>query len=189
MAHESPDPHAEVQLVIPLIKPQDALRGQLVSPQAGQDVAARSLTVSGWALTAAGPAAAVEVTYRGTVLATALVGDPSPAPPPRHADTPGHERSGFIAVTPLADMPPHFDLDVHAVLAEGERHPLARLRVRWTPPEPRPDPGLLVPIMATGMPRAGTTWLMRILAAHPAVVAQRRYPYECSTAKYWAYLY
>jgi hypothetical protein len=43
----------------------------------------------------------------------------------------------------------------------------------------------LQPLMITSLARTGTTWLMRVLAEHPAIVIYRAYPYELKSARHW----
>jgi hypothetical protein len=46
----------------------------------------------------------------------------------------------------------------------------------------------LQPLLVTSLARAGTTLLMRMLAAHPAVVTYARPPYEARGGKYWMHV-
>ena len=39
--------------------------------------------------------------------------------------------------------------------------------------------------MLSSLGRSGSTWLMKMFAAHPEIVTLRRFPYESSPAKYW----
>ncbi len=41
------------------------------------------------------------------------------------------------------------------------------------------------PILVNALPHSGTTWLMRLLIAHPAIIGYPRYPYELCAASYW----
>jgi hypothetical protein len=43
----------------------------------------------------------------------------------------------------------------------------------------------LQPILVTSLDCSGATWLMRLLAAHPAIVVHGPYPYETRIASYW----
>lgn len=42
----------------------------------------------------------------------------------------------------------------------------------------------LQPILLSALARSGTTWLMRLLISHPAIVGYPRYPYELHVAGY-----
>ena len=39
--------------------------------------------------------------------------------------------------------------------------------------------------MLSSLGRSGSTWLMKMFAAHPEIVTMRRFPYESSAGKYW----
>jgi hypothetical protein len=65
----------------------------------------------------------------------------------------------------------------NAVLISGERRPLE------TGYAPR-----LQPLLVNSFGRTGTTLLMRMLAAHPAVVVYDRPPYEVRGGKYWMHV-
>src|SRR5690606_10184942 len=45
------------------------------------------------------------------------------------------------------------------------------------------------PISMLGLPRSGTTLLMRYLGAHPRVIHVPRYPYEMIGLNYWLHLF
>jgi len=100
---------------------------------------------------------------------------------PLDADT------AFTALVSLVGLKPIAELSVRVVLedgsyVEGATITLRRDRLR-TDFEPT-----LQPLMLTCLGRTGSTWVMRMLAAHPQVVTFRRFPYEAAPAKYWLHM-
>jgi hypothetical protein len=74
-------------------------------------------------------------------------------------------------------------LIVRARRADGSSEDLARIagaKATEGSFAPRFDP-----LLITTMGRTGSTWLMRLFAAHPELVAYRKYPYEIRPALYW----
>ena len=45
--------------------------------------------------------------------------------------------------------------------------------------------GQVQPLVLSSLGRSGSTWLMKMFAAHPEIVTMRRFPYESSPGKYW----
>lgn len=96
-------------------------------------------------------------------------------------------RAGFRISVGLLGLPPHVDLEVLAVLADGAIAQVASVTVdRVGAVAGRP--AALDPILVTSLGRMGTTWLMRLLSRHPEVVVHDNYPHELGVARYWAHL-
>jgi Sulfotransferase family len=83
-------------------------------------------------------------------------------------------------------LPREFELHLRALLADGAPLSIGSIRGRHEAVRSGYQPRLQ-PIILTSLGRMGTTWLMKVFAAHPQVAVHRRYPYELSTAKYWAH--
>jgi hypothetical protein len=81
-------------------------------------------------------------------------------------------------------MTPKFELRLDAVFRDDSRATLGFIHGLHQPcsTDFRPT---IQPLMMTSMGRAGSTWLMRLLAEHPQIVAHRSYPYETRTNSYW----
>ena len=47
----------------------------------------------------------------------------------------------------------------------------------------------LQPLMLTTLGRAGTTWMMRVLAEHPSIAIHREHPYELRIARHWLHAF
>jgi hypothetical protein len=93
---------------------------------------------------------------------------------------------GFSASIGLLGLPEQFTLTVQAK-ADDKTYPLAEVHVQLSPPRPAYRPRLR-PLMLTSLFRSGTTWMMRLLAEHPKIVACRLYPYEVMPARYWMHV-
>lgn len=122
-------------------------------------------------------AAAVEVSHDGFVL----------------RDVPGRRsRSGRVMaygfMVNLAGVPREFRLQLRARLADGTLVDLGTVRGRRQPLRPSSSTTFR-PLFIRCMGRMGTTWLMRLLAEHPALLVHRRYPYETGAARYWIHVF
>jgi len=84
-------------------------------------------------------------------------------------------------------LPASFEIGLRVVYAEGEPEPLATIRGQRALVQSSYSPRLR-PLLVTTMGRSGGTWLMRLLAEHPEIVAFRAYPYELRTGRYWLHM-
>lgn len=96
-------------------------------------------------------------------------------------------RTGFDFTQNVISLPPAFELRVEANL-EGDKRddgiPIAVIRGTHSRPYTSFRPSLQ-PLSLTSLGRTGTTLLIQMLAAHPAVVAKRVFPYETRIAGWW----
>jgi Sulfotransferase family len=180
-------PVAEITEVVRSWTESDRLREaglELPAPGAARRV--YDLELKGWALGRETPVAAVEVLAGERLLRRIPLGgaDARAAGP---AGTPRGDGPGFRSRVGLVGLPLDFALSLDAVFADDSRAPLATVRGRRTPVRSGYEPALR-PLLLTSVGRSGTTWLMRLLSAHPAIVAFRNYPYEVRTGRYWLHL-
>ncbi len=109
--------------------------------------------------------------------------------PDVQAHLPSHAHamhSGFDGYFSTFGLAPHFEVVVEVVDAEQQVIPVATIcGTREGNPVWKAEPGQLQPILVTAPARSGTTWLMRLLSAHPAIVVYAQYPYEMHAAGYW----
>ena len=84
----------------------------------------------------------------------------------------------------MIGLSPEFELNLRAVLENGDSVPFASIRARHKPIQPAFEPHLR-PIILTSLPRTGTTRMMRMMAVHPGIVVYRHFPYEHNSAEYW----
>lgn len=132
-------------------------------PRAGDQGELHALRISG---SAAG-ARAVEIVYHGRPIQIAPV-----------------REAHWEALVGLVGLRADAALELQVVLENGERLPAATLQLRRTPLRSGFEPAMQ-PLLLTSLGRSGSTWLMKMFAAHPEIVVMRRFPYESSAAKYW----
>jgi hypothetical protein len=106
----------------------------------------------------------------------------------RFPQEPISARSGFRCMISTTGLPQQFDLLLRAVLGNGKRAPFAVIRGTRqsvvTTYEPRHNPAVV-----TFLGRSGSTWIMRLLADHPAIVTYGGYPYEAQVSAHWAHMF
>ena len=157
-------------------------------PVAGASSETHQLLVRGWTIGKRQPIETVTAVADGQVLAIAPVGLPTPESASRFGEAgPWAANAGFVLAFDTLGLGPDLEIRLRAMVGGV---PIARIGVvrgrrRLVVPgyEPR-----LRALLVTSIGRTGSTLLMRLLAAHPAVVAYRRHPYEARAAKYWLHL-
>jgi hypothetical protein len=95
--------------------------------------------------------------------------------------------TGFDFALNVISLPTAFKITLEANLREdigGNGIPIAVIRGTHSRPCTSFRPSLQ-PLSLTSLGRTGTTLLMQMLAVHPAVVAQRVFPYETRIAGWW----
>lgn len=154
------------------------------APTAGFQGDTYAFRITGWVLSRLAQVETIEVVHDERVIRQSVCGVSRPALAERYPDVPWAEWSGFWTWVGVLSMPPEFRVVLRAVLSDGTRFPLATIRGRHQPVHSSYQP-TIQPLMVTSLGRTGTTWLMRVLAEHPRIVAHRRYPYEMRVARYW----
>jgi hypothetical protein len=94
------------------------------------------------------------------------------------------ERCGFHALLGVLTLPPQFELRLDAVLEDGRRVPMARIQGQHEGVRSGFEP-TLTPLLVTMLGRVGSSWLIKLLSQHPAIVAHPAPPYEIRVATYW----
>jgi hypothetical protein len=90
---------------------------------------------------------------------------------------------GFWKAIGTVGLAPAFTMEVWVVFQDGRRDMIAVIRgtqqltSAFTPS--------MQPIMVSSLARSGGTWLMRMLAEHPAIIVHERFPYETRVFSYW----
>jgi hypothetical protein len=155
----------------------------LETPSPGDELATWALPVSGWVVGRRARAKQVRVTH-GSARWVLPVHD-------HRADVadddPGREwarHAGFSGAINLLRLPPRFELDVTAELDDGVECPLATVAGHRAALRSGYDPELQ-PLFVTTLGRTGSTWLIHLLASHPAVTAYRPFSFEPRAATYW----
>ena len=165
----------------------EVLESAIATPEPGGTSAAWAVRVRGHLLTMGGPPRQIEAVVPGAVLATARPELATPEVALRHPAVPGAAACGYTLLVDTLGLPSRFDFRLRAVLGDGSRLKFAQIGgerrlLRGTMAAP------LQPLLVTSLGRMGTTLLMRLLAAHPAVVAYERAPYEARGGKYWMHV-
>lgn len=160
------------------------------SPRPGTVVDTYALLLGGWVLGLDSDVTAIRVSHLGHTLRSV------PVTLPRHdvathypAVTDGN-RCGFQAFVGVLGLPLEFRLDLTAVYETGGEEPLAAIYGTRQPLESTFN-GRRQPLMVTMLGRVGSTWLMRLLDAHPDVLIHpphRGDPYETRVVSYWMHV-
>jgi hypothetical protein len=156
-------------------------------PIAGANCVVYDFDCAGWVVGKESPALGIElVASDGPVRRIPIVvSRPDVAKEYPHA--PKADVAGFWAPVNVIGMPEEFELTVQAALENGERVPIGRIRGRHRP-IPVSFESTIQPLVLTSMGRTGTTWSLRLLSEHPAIVTYRVYPYEMRAGRYWMQL-
>ena len=155
------------------------------------DKPTRGTAEDGWSLDVRGSAVAdgdtierVEFLGAGGVIHSAPCDVPRPALAAERPDLQGAELSGFYATLSVLDLPPEFELRLHAVLAGGGGAHIGTITGRRARLETSFQPGMR-PLLVTGPGRSGSTIFMQMLAGHPQVVAWPPFDEEPRVVTYW----
>lgn len=164
--------------------PPALVAGGLNKPATGHIGSSPVLEIDGWVIGREWAAKKVEVVHRGRVIRSIPVELERPDVTTKHSGRPGADHPGFAGLLSTLGLPTEFQLDLRAVLEDGERARMGFLEGSRTLARTKFEPSY-APLIMTSLGRTGSTWMMNLLAAHPQIVVRRRYPYECRTAKYW----
>jgi hypothetical protein len=138
-----------------------------------------ALNVGGWALGPGGPPESVSFVHDAERLWEVPVGVERPDVAAAHPEIDGSERAGFYATLNSLALPRQFELRVVA----GDLA-LGTIRGRRAALPAKAEPGIR-PLMLTGFSRTGSNLVLRLLGAHPQVVAYRPFQYEPRVLTYW----
>ncbi|NIW04283.1 MAG: hypothetical protein GWN34_19890 [Gammaproteobacteria bacterium] len=157
-------------------------------PVPGVTLTSYELVVRGWVLGRESAVTTVELldTSLDKVIRRAEVGQRRDDVAPHFPGVADAARSGFRVAVGLLGLQPQAALDVVAVTENGARVALARIDIDRHPLQTGYRPQLN-PLMVSSLGRCGSTWLMRLLARHPAVVVHERHPFEARLSKYFVH--
>lgn len=162
------------------------LSASLRPPSETQAVGGHGLTVAGHALAADGPVESVSVRIGDFEIGRTSPGPHVPTPRVAEANpgVPNADKCGFWLPLSVLGAPEIFELDVAAETASGElvhvgtvRGGRRRLSTGYQP--------RLQPLFVTTLGRAGSSWLMLLLAQHPQLVAYLPFRFEPRVTSYW----
>lgn len=156
------------------------------APQAGSHEHVHVLHVIGWVVGRDAAAVSVDLVHDGEVLRTTPVRGPRQDVATAVGVDPATD-CVFHILAGLLGLGPNPRLELEVVLADG-----TRVAVGWIALARRPFRSgfapKLRPLIVNCPGRSGSTFLMKLLAAHPEVVVFRRFPYESATARYWMHM-
>jgi hypothetical protein len=163
------------------------LEATIDSPVEGGTSDAWAVRVRGHVLAASGPVQEVEAIVPGLVVTSGRSMLPSPQLAARHPDLPWAAECGFTLLVNTLILRRNFEFRLRATLADGSHAEMVLISGQRRPLETGYAPRLQ-PLLVNSFGRTGTTLLMRMLAAHPAVVVYERPPYEARGGKYWLHV-
>jgi hypothetical protein len=179
-------PLLEITEVTQAPSSETLLASYLDSPTPGTVLERTAFELGGWAIGRRSRIESVEVVAREKMIRKIPLWIDRPDVAAVHSEAP--PTSGFWSLCGTVPLERQFTLDVRAVLADGTRTWIASIAGRREPVQTSFRPQLK-PLLVTSLGRTGTTLLMSLLAAHPAIVAYRAYPYETFPARYWLHLF
>jgi hypothetical protein len=153
-------------------------------PSPGDQSKMWAFQLRGWVLGKRAPAVEVECLHDEVLLRTIPINKLRPDVGQAYRHVAGAERGGFQAPVGVIGTPAEFDIHVRVRCSDRTYVPLGIVHGVHEPLRSRFRPRLQ-PLMVTTLGRTGSTWLVCVLAQHPGIVAERRYPYELFAAGYW----
>lgn len=164
---------------VKLLPSNDLITAAFLDYPATGPVDGYAFEVFGWVVSKS-PVAEVEFVHEGNVFASCQLtvsrGDV--------ADVyGGPSKVGFLKVIGTVGLAPDFAIEVRVVSQDGRRDAIAEIRGTqqltsvFTPS--------MQPIMVSSPGRSGSTLLMRMLAEHPDIIVEGRFPYETYVCSYW----
>ena len=186
------DALVEFTEVRPLAPDPQLLRGfSLDAPRIGEGWRAPAsysdtygFDVRGWVVGADSAVESVELLHNGGVLARSTPDVPRPDIEQSLSGVPAEQQVGFFLSINALALELEFELQLRVLLRDGETVELATLGGRRS----QLDSGYrtrLQPLMVTTIGRTGSSMLVHLLGAHPAVVAYRPFRVEPRVASYW----
>lgn len=160
------------------------LEVRIARPVQGGRSNSTAIRVTGHIVAASAPIQRVDVVVHGHILASTAPHDASPDAAIRFPGMPWADQCGFSLLVDTLILHRTFECVLRAILADGTVVNVASIRGKRQPLQVDYEPRLQ-PLIVNSFGRTGTTLLMRMLAAHPAVVVFDRPPFEIRGSKYW----
>jgi hypothetical protein len=143
--------------------------------------------IAGMVLPYEGQAESVELYCADMRLRTLPIKFPRDGLSRSFPDLPDELICGFRSPIGAMTLPPEFELDLRAVLENGNRARIGSITGRRARPRISIEPKLRA-LQLTSVGRTGTTWMMRMLSAHPGIISHTYHPFETWPARYWAHM-
>ncbi|MDJ0557167.1 MAG: sulfotransferase [Microcoleaceae cyanobacterium MO_207.B10] len=143
-----------------------------------------TIFVSGWLLGKQSKVVEVELLDNGISLRKAIININRPGVAKLYPQVSGAENCGFQIEVGVMGLPVEGELSVQAILENKSTVSVGIIKYRRQLLRPNYQPRLQ-PLLVTSSGRSGTTWIMRLLSQHPAIVTNQVYPYEVRVSQYW----
>ena len=162
------------------------LAHNLEAPTAGFSSQTPAIPIEGWALEPSGSLEEVHVRLPFIGLKKLRPDQPRSDIATAFGEVEGAMNSGYGTYLSTVGLPTEFEITVVGVLRNGAEVPLAAIRgtqrKRIVLARGLTD---LSPLLVTTLGRSGSTWLVRLLAAHPQLLAYRPFEFEPRLVTYW----
>ena len=168
-------------------EPQELQGFSLELPSAGTARDGYSFDFGGWVLSRESAAVKIELIANDGPVRVIPIAYPRLDVARAYPGTSETLNVGFRVPVSVIGMTPEFDLRVQVVLDSGQRVVVGHIKGKHQPLPSHFEP-TIQPLLVNSLARMGTTWLMRLLAEHPAITTLRVYPYEARVARYWMQL-
>ena len=180
----TPNPSIEILEVKKLSAKSESLVGfNIAGLKKGTKIDGYSISIKGWVLGKRASAVAVEFLVGGKVLQKVPIGKPRPAIAKRFPKVPEAKNCGFTASVAVVGLPSISKLRIRAILSDGSNAPVVEIEFQHQPLQSGYQPKLQ-PLILSSSGRSGTTWFMRLLSQHPAIVTSQIYAYETRVAPF-----
>jgi Sulfotransferase family len=143
--------------------------------------------IAGMVLPYEGQAQSIEVYCAGKRMRTLPIRFPREGLSRSFPDLPDKLICGFRNPIGAMTLPREFELDLFALLENGNRARIGSITGRRARPSLSIEPKLRA-LQLTSVGRSGTTWMMRMLAAHPGIISHPHGKHETWPARYWAHV-
>jgi hypothetical protein len=178
----------EVERVQVARLPEAIYNFALDTPVPGTQLDVYDIEFSGWVIGASSKAVAIVLHSGSQPVRRAAIDQLREDVAATFPDAPHATISGFRTSVNVVGLEPNAPLDLTVVLEDQSRHLLARVTYGRQPLATNYTPRLQ-PLMLTTLGRAGTTWMMRVLAEHPSIAIHREHPYELRIARHWLHAF
>jgi hypothetical protein len=158
----------------------------LETPVVGSQGIGHSVDITGWVVGRV-DAASLQIRYRDTVLRVIPVDERDVAASERSPELPHDVAGRFSSAVDLIGLGTEVKLTLTVLLGDLTRVPVGYIRLRRRPVRTNFEP-TLQPLIVSSLGRSGSSWLMRMLGAHPAILKCGEHPYEDTYAVYWLHV-
>ncbi|NET42671.1 sulfotransferase [Okeania sp. SIO2B3] len=143
-----------------------------------------TIYVSGWILGKHSKAVEVQLLSEGRLLRKATVSINRPGVAKLYPQVSGVKDCGFQIEVVIIGLPLEGELNIQAVLKNQSTISIGVIKYRRQRLHSNYQ-SKLQPLLMTSSGRSGSTWIMRLLSQHPAIVTSQIHPYEIRVSQYW----